>query len=249
MSFSFLFGNNNSSSGNGIYSLLSEYNNIKSGTYYKVVKAYYAKQAGSTEAAKNSTAKDKTNTALQSEKTKELNKTQSDAKALSEAAGALISRGSSLFQEKDITTKGEDGKETTTKGYDMDAIYGAVKKFADSYNNLVDSASKSTSKTVRNQANNMVSGTKTYEKMLNKVGITIGSDNKLSVNEKDFKAADIITIKTLFNGNASFANNAASRASMISYSAQSEANKNSLYTNRGNYNNAYSTGSWMNSFF
>ena len=42
----FLFNGGASSSSNGIYSLLSEYNNIRSGAYYKVVKAYYAKQSG-----------------------------------------------------------------------------------------------------------------------------------------------------------------------------------------------------------
>ena len=47
------FFNNNSSSGNGIYSLLSEYNHIKSGTYYKVVKAYYAKQTAAAKGTKD----------------------------------------------------------------------------------------------------------------------------------------------------------------------------------------------------
>ncbi len=243
------FFNNNSSSGNGIYSLLSEYNHIKSGTYYKVVKAYYAKQTAAAKGTKD-TDSSKKGTGTQSETSKALNKTQTDAKALSESAEALMARGTnSVFSEKDITVKGEDGTETTTKGYDTDAIYKAVKKFADSYNNLIDSGSKSTSKKVQNQMDNMVSGTQAYEKMLSKVGITIGSDNKLSIDEKAFKAADMTTAKSLFNGNASFAYSVSSRASMINFVAQSESNKSSLYTNRGNYNNLYSTGGLMNSFF
>ncbi len=250
MSYSFLFNNNNSSSGNGIYSLLSEYNNIKSGTYYKVVKAYYAKQTAATKGTKDTESSKKAAKAVQSENAKKLNKTQSDAKSLTESAEALMSRGSdSVFKEVDITTKNDDGTETTTKGYDTDAIYKAVKKFADNYNNLVDSGSKSVSGKVQNQVSNMVSGTQAYEKMLNKIGISIGSDDKLSIDEKAFKAADMTTVKTMFNGNSSFAGSVSSRASMINYTAQSEANKSSLYTNRGSYNNVYSSGSFMNSFF
>ena len=43
MNSGFLFDNSSSSSsGMNNYSWLSEYNNIRSGTYYKVLKAYYA---------------------------------------------------------------------------------------------------------------------------------------------------------------------------------------------------------------
>ncbi len=246
---SFLFNNNGSSSGNGIYSLLSEYKNIKNGTYYKVVKAYYAKQTAGTKGTKN-TSGTKKNTETQSETAKAMNKTQKDAKALTESAEALINKGTnSVFAEKDITTKGEDGKETTTRGYDTEAIYNAVKKFADNYNNLVESGSKSVSNKVRNQVDNMVSGTKAYEKLLGNVGITIGSDNKLTIDKEAFKKADMTTAKTLFNGNSSFAYSVSSRASMINFAAQSEANRSSLYNNNGNYNNSYSAGSLLNSFF
>lgn len=246
---SFLFNNSMSSSGGSIYSLLSEYNNIKSGTYYKVVKAYYAKQKAEISGTKDIKDSKKDTNAL-SETTKELNQTQTDAKSLMSAADKLIDKGKdSLFKEKDITVKNEDGTETTTKGYDTDAIYSAVKKFADSYNSLLDSASSSSSNTVKNQAANMVKNTKTYEKLLGKVGITIGSNNKLSVDEKAFKAADMSTVKTLFNGNSSFAYSTSSRASMINFSAASEANKTKTYTNTGKYNSDYTTGSMMDSIF
>lgn len=95
----------------------------------------------------------------------------------------------------------------------------------------------------------MVKNTKTYEKLLGKVGITIGSNNKLSVDEKAFKAADMSTVKTLFNGNSSFAYSTSSRASMINFSAASEANKTKTYTNTGKYNSDYTTGSMMDSIF
>ncbi len=124
-----------------------------------------------------------------------------------------------------------------------------IKGFVDNYNTLMSAASSSGSSTIQNQATSMANNTKAYEKLLSKVGITIGANHKLSIDQATFKAADMTTVKTLFNGNASFAYSASSKASLISFSANSEANKKSMYTNNGTYNNAYSSGSFMNSIF
>ena len=243
----FLFNGGASSSSNGIYSLLSEYNNIRSGAYYKVVKAYYAKQSGTD--TKTDTKNSTGTTSKKTEAEQAYSGVQSSAKALISSADKLIATGkNSLFELKDIETKDENGQEITKKGYDTDAIYNAVKGFVDNYNTLMSAASSSGSSTIQNQATSMANNTKAYEKLL-KVGITIGANHKLSIDQATFKAADMTTVKTLFNGNASFAYSASSKASLISFSANSEANKKSMYTNNGTYNNAYSSGSFMNSIF
>ena len=244
----FLFNGGASSSSNGIYSLLSEYNNIRSGAYYKVVKAYYAKQSGTD--TKTDTKNSTGTTSKKTEAEQAYSGVQSSAKALISSADKLIATGkNSLFELKDIETKDENGQEITKKGYDTDAIYNAVKGFVDNYNTLMSAASSSGSSTIQNQATSMANNTKAYEKLLNKVGITIGANHKLSIDQATFKAADMTTVKTLFNGNASFAYSASSKASLITFSANSEANKKSMYTNNGTYNNAYSSGSFMNSIF
>ena len=246
--FLFLFNGGASSSSNGIYSLLSEYNNIRSGAYYKVVKAYYAKQSGTD--TKTDTKNSTGTTSKKTEAEQAYSGVQSSAKALISSADKLIATGkNSLFELKDIETKDENGQEITKKGYDTDAIYNAVKGFVDNYNTLMSAASSSGSSTIQNQATSMANNTKAYEKLLSKVGITIGANHKLSIDQATFKAADMTTVKTLFNGNASFAYSASSKASLISFSANSEANKKSMYTNNGTYNNAYSSGSFMNSIF
>ena len=244
----FLFNGGASSSSNGIYSLLSEYNNIRSGAYYKVVKAYYAKQSGTD--TKTDTKNSTGTTSKKTEAEQAYSGVQSSAKAMISSADKLIATGkNSLFELKDIETKDENGQEITKKGYDTDAIYNAVKGFVDNYNTLMSAASSSGSSTIQNQATSMANNTKAYEKLLSKVGITIGANHKLSIDQATFKAADMTTVKTLFNGNASFAYSASSKASLISFSANSEANKKSMYTNNGTYNNAYSSGSFMNSIF
>ena len=244
----FLFNGGASSSSNGIYSRLSEYNNSRSGAYYKVVKAYYAKQSGTD--TKTDTKNSTGTTSKKTEAEQAYSGVQSSAKALISSADKLIATGkNSLFELKDIETKDENGQEITKKGYDTDAIYNAVKGFVDNYNTLMSAASSSGSSTIQNQATSMANNTKAYEKLLSKVGITIGANHKLSIDQATFKAADMTTVKTLFNGNASFAYSASSKASLISFSANSEANKKSMYTNNGTYNNAYSSGSFMNSIF
>ena len=245
----FLFNSGtSSSSSNGIYSLLSEYNNIRSGAYYKVVKAYYAKQSGTD--TKTNTKNNTSSTSKKTEAEKTYSGVQSSAKALISSADKLIATGTnSLFQLKDIETEDENGEKVTQKGYDTDAIYNAVKGFVDNYNTLLSEASSSSSSTIQNQATSMASNTKAYENLLSKVGITIGAYNKLSIDKDLFKAADMTTVKTLFNGNASFAYSASSKASLISFSANSEANKTSTYTSSGTYNSAYSSGSFLNGIF
>lgn len=251
--YSFLF-NNSSSSSNGMsnmYSLLSEYNNIQNGTYAKVVKQYYAKAE-----AENKTSTDKTteknNKKLSavSEEEKALNQVQTDAQTLTDAADALITKGTdSLFKQKDITVKAEDGSETTTRGYDTDAIYQAVKKFADGYNSLLDAMKDTDSDQISGQVSRMGNLTQTYKKLLGEVGVEIGTDNKLTVDADKLKSADVSTLKTLFNGNTSYAYSVATKASMIKVTAASEANSVKMYTNKGTYDNGWSSGSLLDSLY
>lgn len=248
--YSFLFEDSKTGM-NNMYSMLSEYNNIKSGTYAKVVKEYYAKAVEDEKnSADKTTEKGSKKVQTVSEEEKALNQVQADAQSLANAADALITKGTdSLFREKDITIKAEDGSETTKRGYDTDAIYKAVKKFADGYNSLMVSMGGTDSDNISGQVSRMASMTKTYDKLLGEVGIEVGSDNKLTVNEDKVKSADMGTMKTLFNGTTSYAYNVATKASMINVSAASEANSTKMYTNNGTYDNDWSMGSLLDSIF
>lgn len=248
--FSFLFNSSAPNQGNNSYSWLSEYANIKNGTYKKVLKAYYAKQSGSTDQA-SAGKMSKTSKASQDKTATAMDKVQAAGKELVSSADALVTMGTgNLFKQKEIITTNEDGTQTTEFGYDRDAIYKAVKKFTDSYNALLDasSAKDNQSMNILRQTKNLISQTGKYAKTLGNVGITIGTDNKLSIDEKAFKAADISTVKALFNGNASFASSVSGKASAIAISANSEANKESLYNNTGNYS-GNSTGNLLSDFF
>ena len=85
----------------------------------------------------------------------------------------------------------------------------------------------------------MVSNTKQNENLLKSVGITIGSDNKLKVDEDTFKKADMTSVKSLFKGQGSFATSTSGKAASIYSSAVSQISKlntTNTYTTDGGYN-------------
>lgn len=181
---------------NSILSIdFAEYAAITNGSYNKLTKAYYAKFGNK----KTTSVGSDEVSAEESKKTRLTVK--SAAKDLYETADKLVSTGkASLFKKTDIKDS-ETGN--TVKGYDTDKIYKAVSSLVDSYNNLVKTSADSTDNSVLRQTLNMVNSTLSNGALLGDVGIKIGADNKLSVDEESFKKADMSTVKTLFNGSGS----------------------------------------------
>lgn len=252
--YSFLFSSMSTSSGSSLGNLnfLSDYASIKNGSYGKLIKAYYDKVGN--DSSTSSTGSDKTSnkisTSLSADSAKTLANIDKAADKLKESADALINKGTdSLFKEKEVTTKNEDGTTTTTKEYDMDAIYNAVSTFVKDYNSLLDNVSKSDSANVRKSASNMTNITSMYSKTLEKIGITVDKNNKLSIDKGSFKSADISTIKSTFNNSPSFAYTISSQASFIDFAASREATKANTYNYAGSYSNNYSMGNLFNSIF
>lgn len=249
---SYLFNSLNNSGSNASSNIfnsidLGEYYSIKSGNYGKLLKAYYAesdsKSVDSSDDIDNKKKILKEDTAVE-----KLTEVSASASTLEDSAEKLINRGSdSLFKEKELTVKNANGEETKVMGYDTDAIYKAVKDFADKYNSFVKSVDDSDSTKLDQELDNMTSVVSDYTQALKEVGVTVNEDNTLSVDEKTLKAADISDLKKLFNGNASFTYNVSTKASMIGVTANSEANTMKNYTSTGNYDQAFSTGNLMDS--
>lgn len=237
--YSALFGSTgasgNNSSNYGIN--LADYASIKNGSYGKLIKAYYAKQTDDTEESSKTTE----------DKVSSLQKVASVADGLKKSADKLITRGSdSLFNEKNIESTDENGKKVTSKGYDKDAIYSAVKDFADNYNSFINKAKKSSESSVSNRAESLANMMTVNFASLKAVGIGINDDDTLKVDEETFKKADMSSVKSLFNGNQSLAYQVTAQASMIGTSATTAANAASGYTSAGSYAQSYSAGSMIN---
>ncbi|MCR5468065.1 MAG: flagellar filament capping protein FliD [Lachnospiraceae bacterium] len=207
----------------------SDYASIKSGSYYKLLKQYYASDASST-TTDGSTTKKATNEQI-----------QTSASSLSKATDKLMATGDkSLFKE--VTKKDKDGNETT--GYDVDKIASAIQSFVDAYNDMVDKAGSSSASGITTAAASMVNYSTVNSRLLDSIGITIDSDNKLSFDKDEFEKADMSTVKSLFQGRGSYGYTVGVQASMINYAAESQSkmtySKGGTYNYSGSSNNMYS---------
>ena len=243
--YTYLFSSlgSSSSSGTSNLSFLSDYAAIKNGSYGKLMKAYFN---GSSDAV-SSLVKSSASTVTETE-AKSLAKVQTATDALKESADELLTTGSkSLFTKKEITTKDENGTETTSEGYDTDAIYKAVSSFVTNYNSVIDAVNSADNDKVTTKAVSMVNATIANVNLLNNIGITINDDSTLSIDKDTFSKADMNTVKTLFNGTGSYGYRVSAQASMINFAADSEVNKSSFYTSQGTVTNLYSTGNLFSS--
>lgn len=208
--YSYLFSNSSSSS--GIFSInIGDYNSIRSGSYGKLLKAYYASESDSS--TRTSSTK-KTTTKSDVDSTG-LSKMKAESDELKSAAEELTD--SSLW-------KASNGS------YDVDKIAKAVKSFVDEYNDVIAQSSKVSNSDVSQYVSWMKNMTTTLSGSLSKAGITAGTDGKLTLNEDTLKAADSKTLKSLFSGSTSYAGQIKDEAASISSAA---LRTNSLYSSTG----------------
>lgn len=241
-----LFGSlSNTNSLSNTTSLLSDYASIKNGSYSKLLRSYYEK---ADEDANNTSTTNKT-TAADKLASSQLLTEKDAAKNLRSSAAKLLQTGEdSLFNKKEV--KDKDGN--VTEEYDKDAIYSAVSDFVKNYNSTVETIGNSNTSSVLNSGSRMVSLTSAMAKNLSKAGITVGVNNKLTLNEEKFKQADMSNVKTLFNGTGSYAYNISFSASSIANTASSQLSRmnGGFYTDTGAYGSSYAySGSLYSSFF
>ncbi len=233
------------STGSGLFGInLSEYASIRSGSYGKLMRSYFSMDSTkgtskSDDSTKNTIEDLATTTSTSKDSTKTLAAIESDAKELTDSAKALYTRSNNK-----VFTKDSGGS------YDTDKIYKAVKRFADDYNSMLDTAGKSSTNRISRSVSSMKNETSYNEKPLKEIGITIDEKTgKLSVDETTFKSADTEKIKNLFNGTGSYAYSVATKAAMTESYAKSEAAKSNTYTKNGTYNYNYNSGNIFTDMF
>lgn len=205
--FSDLFGSS-SSSGNDSFGInLADYASIKNGSYRKLLAANYQKEQQA-EGTSSSTSGVKDN--------------KQTLTSISDAASDLqnsISAINSLFK----TEKDENGRSVVN--YDEDKMYKALKDFVNNYNSLLDEAGNAESTSVLRTATSMVSYTEANKKALEAVGISVGSDNRLSINEDKFKEASKSRVQSLFQSTGGYAYQIEAKASSLKINADNLAKK------------------------
>lgn len=250
--YSFLFSSLGSGAANVAGSnFLTDYASIKNGSYAKLMKAYYSETANdSVKAVAKNSRTNKRAEKLTSKESKAYAQVQTTTDALKDSADVLLAGGSkSLFAMKDITTKNEDGTETTVKGYDTEAIYKAVSNFVTNYNAVVKAVDEVDGNTVTGRTGRMISDSAANLRSLLAVGITIGADSTLSLDKETFLKADMSKVKSLFHGTGSYGYRVSAQAAMINYGADRELERGSAYTTKGAYNKNFGNGNLFNGYF
>ena len=197
-----LFSGLNNNSPMSSFSFM-DYAAIKNGSYGKLLKAHYAEQAKA---------------GVDSDTTSKVKTDRSKAKVDDTGLSALKKEADSL--KTSISKIGSDDLWKTTDGkYDSEKIAGAVKDFVKDYNDVLTKASKVNSKAVGRSIDSMESMTDMMSKALSKIGITVETDGKLSVNDEALKNANPGSVKSLFAGVVSYGSQISDRAGEISRDA------------------------------
>ena len=142
----------------------------------------------------------------------------SDASGLNTEITKLLEKGVS-----------EDNKEELKEG-----LKGVIEK----YNSLIDSASSVDDVKVLRQALWMTQDTSALAASLSDVGISVGSNNKLTLDETKFDKAAVSSLNTVLTGRNSYFSKLADRAATLSGAAGnavSGSNSSSLYKSNGSY--------------
>ena len=106
---------------------------------------------------------------------------------------------------------------------DKDALVKNVTAFAESYNSAIDAMGKSDSVDALKAGLSMTNTVKTYSGALSRMGVKVGSDNKLTVNEETLRAADDNAVSSMFGSSYSPVARIADKADSISKAAVSKA--------------------------
>ena len=188
------FGTGGSGSGPSLLSSLGDLQMIKSGAYKKAMKAYYANQVSQSKTDGKDT--DTISGSGTADSKVKLSNLKSSAQKLYESANALKNADYSKdARPEDLLSK--------------------AKSFIDSYNSTLSTTKNMNSYSILQTA---VWGTEQMnisEGLLNKVGISIGENNSLSIDEEKFKSAKMSDLKALFSGSGSLADRISQKASTM----------------------------------
>lgn len=200
--------------------LASEYAQIRSGNYKKLVKSYYEK--GGQNESSGGTVFD-------------------EMSRLRTVSGYASSLKDSLSSMKRADFKG-----------DVEGSLEKIKNFISNYNSVIDTSVEVDRQGVLRDTLSMVNTTRHSANLLNEVGITVGSDNKLTLDEEKWNNAHLSTKQTLFNGTGSLAERLMYKASEVSSGAAAGTGLSTRklgYTNTANYSKQPASSSFLDFMF
>ncbi len=180
----------------GSTNFLSDYASIKSGSYSKLMKAYYGSGPGSSTTS--------TGTANRSgsgilEKILEERRNPKVSEEVQEANSNLVTGISNL--KKSVSTLQNDNTYTNTENGQTaaDKVVSAMKAYVSEYNDVVNASKRSTMTNKTAHVANMMKSTSANADKLSEIGVTINSNGTLQLNENKLRATDLSKVQDLFS--------------------------------------------------
>lgn len=211
------------SSSFGSGSFFSDYANIKSGSYAKLMKAYYGRDSVSGTSSSTGSTRSKSSNIL--EKVLEERRNPTVSKEV-QTANANLTGGISMLKSSVSALQNENTYTDTEKGQTAaDKVASAVKNYVAQYNNVVTTAKQSTLSGQTSNVAAMMRATAANADKLSEMGITINKNGTLQLNEGKMKTADTSKVKDLFSSTniTSYGSTVMSRLQFASVAAGSSA--------------------------
>lgn len=227
--YSGLFQSLSSSSGNSNF--LADYASLKSGSYGRLMKAYY----GTTVNSSSTSSGTGTRTSNVLDKILEERKNPKVSEEVQEANANLTTGISNL--KKTVASLQNDSTYTATQNAQtgqvsqsaVDKTVSAMKDYVAQYNDVVNASKKSTMTNKTGYIANIMSSTAANADKLKEIGVTINTDGTLMLNEKKLRETDVTKVQDLFSSKdlMSYGSTVASRLNFagISSSTTEDADK------------------------
>ncbi len=135
-------------------------------------------------------------------------------------------------------TTGSDG----SSSYDVKSIRSAAEDFIKNYNATIDSAKNSSVSGVTSNLSAMMKKTAENSGSLSSIGISVGSDGKLSMDKSAFEKADMARVSDVFQ---KYGAGISQNANLLNFYSASQNTSSSGYSATG----AYSSGNLVSSLY
>lgn len=190
-----LYGSNNNST--NLYSLFSERNAIKNGTYKKLLKSYFSSLEENSGSNTSTSSKRGQNNIIDKLLQEKMYPTVSKE---TQEANTNLTNGISSLKSSISTLQNESTFEDTENGKTAsEKVVSAMKSYVTNYNNVVTASKSSTLSNKTAYVANMMSTTSKFEKELGEIGVMLKSDGTLQLDETKLKDTDLSKVQKLFS--------------------------------------------------
>lgn len=229
-----LFGSNSGGGLSSLYSMLSDRNAIKNGSYRRLLKSYYStgQNSSTTAAGKSSSSSNIIDKIMEEKRNPKVSKDTQEANSNLTSGLSTMKSSVAVLRNDKTYTDTENGQSAADK------VVSAMKDYVSDYNKVVSAAKGSTLSNKTAYVANMMSSTAANADKLAEIGVKINANGTLELNEAKLKEAGTAKVQELFSSN-----DIMSYGSMIASRLQFAGASSSTSTSTGSTTGTNSTTS------